>query len=152
MLYRCIISYFKLLEIHKMAFSNNDKQIRDVLEAGGIKCGNSSSTVDKYKKIARNEGATDHESIITTLSKLYLPTKQKTKDKAIRGVEAKLLHIRTPENKRKAVWLEPTFYDALGKVTADKNQAQWLTDILVNVGDGNLASAVRCSIVKELMA
>ena len=76
----------------------------------------------------------------------------KMKNKAIRGVEAKLIHIRTPDNVRKAVWLEPVFYEALERVTADKNQSQWLTDILVNVGEGNLASAVRCSIVKELLA
>ena len=76
----------------------------------------------------------------------------KMKNKAIRGVEAQLIHIRDRDNKRKAVWLEPVFYEALARVTADKNQSQWLTDILVNVGDGNLASAVRCSIVKELLA
>ena len=74
-----------------------------------------------------------------------------TKSKPIRGVEAKLIHIRTPDNKRKAVWLEPVFCDALDKVTFGKDKTKWLTDILVNTGDGNLASAVRCSIVKELL-
>lgn len=90
----------------------------------------------------------------------------KMKDKALRGVEAQLIHIRTPDNVRKAVWLEPVFCDALEKVTTERgeNKDAWLTKVLVNVWGGanadtvkgkdkaNLASAVRCSIVKELLS
>ena len=78
-------------------------------------------------------------------------SKNKTKDKAIRGVEAQLIHIRDSENKRKAVWLEPVFCDALDKVTEGKDKAKWLTDFLLNAGECNVASALRCAIVQELL-
>jgi predicted DNA-binding ribbon-helix-helix protein len=89
------------------------------------------------------------------------------KDKAIRGATAELVHIRTPDNQRKAIWLEPDFYDALQIVVQPENQPKWLTNVLVDAwGDAteskgtgkgtgkekaNLASAVRCAIVKALV-
>ena len=94
-------------------------------------------------------------------------TSNKMKDKAIRGATAELVHIRTPDNQRKAIWLEPDFYDALQIVVQPENQPKWLTNVLVDAwGDAteskgtgkgtgkekaNLASAVRCAIVKALV-
>lgn len=56
-----------------MAFSKNDEEIQEVLNAHGIKCNQSASTVAKYKKIARNDGANDHAIILTKLKELSPP-------------------------------------------------------------------------------
>ena len=88
---------------------------------------------------------------LTNSRATHKESKNKTKDKAIRGVEAQLIHIRDSENKRKAVWLEPVFCDALDKVTEGKDKAKWLTDFLLNAGECNVASALRCAIVQELL-
>ena len=68
-----------------------------------------------------------------------------------RVVDPKIIHVRTTENVRKAIFLEPEFYDALLTVTTPDNRAIWLNDKCKDVGKGNLASAVRVAILKAVM-
>ncbi|MEI6745921.1 MAG: hypothetical protein WCL34_08165 [Methylococcaceae bacterium] len=94
------------------------------------------------------------------------PSGTKIKDVGIRGVEAKLIHIKTKSGQRKSVWLEPAFCTALehiGNTPAfltgvyESQRAAWIAanpdkDIDTEKGGGfNLASAVRCALMAKFL-
>jgi len=94
-----------------------------------------------------------HETVVTPNNSSSTSVQaQETKKKhvAIRGVDAKRFVIRLPKNHRRDLYLEPEFVTALNKVVPN-NQNEWLCSRVVEAGDGNLASTVRCAIVRTLL-